>query len=90
MEAKGYDLIRLDWSRPKRGVNVSCYNKCSIGYSYKGSFCNNIERIFTDIYMFKFKPMLLGILYRTFDKSDFVKNINNVFTKAGVLGKQEC
>ena len=38
----------------------------------------------------KSKPILLGILYRPPDKSDFVKHINNVFTETGVLDKQEC
>ena len=37
----------------------------------------------------KFKSILLGILYRPLDKSDFVKHINNVFTETGVLHKQE-
>ena len=36
------------------------------------------------------KPILLGILYRQPDKSDFVEHINNVFTETGVLDKQEC
>ena len=38
----------------------------------------------------KSKPILLGILYRPPDKSDFVKHINNVFTETGVLDKQKC
>ena len=35
----------------------------------------------------KSKPILLGILCRSPDKS---KHINNDFTKTGVLDKQEC
>ena len=34
----------------------------------------------------KSKPILLGILYRPLNKSDFVKHIN-VFTETGVLNK---
>ena len=38
----------------------------------------------------KSKPILLGILYRPPNKSDFVKHTNNVFTETGVLDKKEC
>ena len=88
LEVDGYDLVRLDRSR--RGGGVACYIKSSIAYSYKDSFCSNTESIFVDIFLPKSKPILLGILYRPPDKSDFVKHINNVFTETGVLDKQEC
>ena len=74
----------------ERGGGVACYVKSSIGYSYKDSFCSNTESIFVDIFLPKSKPILLGILYKPPDKSDFVKHINNVFTETGVLDKQEC
>ena len=51
--------------------------------------CSNIESTFVDIYLLKSKPILLGILYRPPDKSDFIKKVN-VFTETGVLDKQEC
>ena len=38
----------------------------------------------------KSKPILLSILYRPPNKSDFVKHINNVFTETGALDRQEC
>ena len=88
LEVDGYDLVRLDRSR--RGGGVACYIKSLIAYSYKESFCSNTESIFVDIFLPKSKPILLGILYRPPDKSDFVKHINNVFTETGVLDKQEC
>ena len=72
------------------GGGVACYIKSSIAYSYKDSFCSNTESIFVDIFFPKSKPILLGILYRPPNKSDFFKHINNVFTKTGVLDKQEC
>ena len=82
-----YDLIRINWSR--RDSGVACYIKVSIAYSYKGSLSSNIESIFIDIYLPKPKPVVLGILCRSPDESDFVKHINNVFTETGVLEKQE-
>ena len=54
LEGDGYDLVRLDRSR--RGGGVACYIKSLIAYSYKNSFCSNI-----DIYLPKCKPILLGI-----------------------------
>ena len=88
IEVNGYDLVRFDWSR--RGGGVACYIKSPIAYNYKDSFCSNTESIFVNIFLTKSKPILLGILYRPPDKSDFVKHINNVFTGTGFLGKQEC
>ena len=38
----------------------------------------------------KFKSILLGILYRASDKSNFAKHSYHVFTETGVLDKQEC
>ena len=57
--------------------------KSSIAYSYKD---RNTGSISADIFLPKSKPILLGILYRLLDKSDFVKH-NNVFTETGVLGE---
>ena len=56
---------------------------------YKDSFCSNTASIFVNIFLSKSKPILLGILYRPSDKSDFVKRINNVFKETGVLDKKE-
>ena len=87
LEVDCYDLVRLDRSR--RGGGAS-YIKSSTEYSYKDSFCSNIESIFGDIFLPKSKPIVLGVLYRPPNQSDFVKHINKVFTETGVLDKQEC
>ena len=88
LEVDGYDLVRLDQSR--RSGGVACYIKSWIAYSYEDSFCSNTESIFLDIFFLpKSKPILLGILYRPPDKSDFVRHIH-VFIEIGVLDKQEC
>ena len=88
LEVDGYDLVRLDRSR--KGGGVASYIKSSIAYSYKNSFYSPTQSIFVDIFLPISEPILLGILYRPPDKSDFVKRINNVFTETGVLDKQEC
>ena len=51
---------------------------------------SNTESILADIFVPKSKPILVGILYRPPNKSEFVKHINNAFTETGVLDKQEC
>ena len=51
---------------------------------------SNIESTFVTMYLPKYELILLGILNRPFNKSDFVKHINNVFTETWVLDKQEC
>ena len=89
LEVVRYDLVRLDWSR--RGGGVACCIKSSIAYSSKDSFCSKTESIFVDIFfLLKSKPILLGILYRPPDESDFVKHIYNVFTETGALDRQQC
>ena len=50
---------------------------------------SNIESTFVAIYLPKSELILPGILCRPFNKSDFVKHINNVFTETWVLDKQE-
>ena len=86
LEVDGYSLVRFDQSR--RSGGDACYIKISIAYSYKDSFCSNTKSIFVDIFLPKSKPILLDILYRPPNKSDFV-NHNNVFTETGLLDKQE-
>ena len=88
LEVDGYDLVRLDWS--KRGGGVACYIKSLIAYSCKDYFCSNTKSIFVDIFLPESKQILLGILYRPPNKSDFVKHINNVSTETVVLDKQDC
>ena len=83
LEVDGYDLVRLD--RLSRGGSVSCYIKSLIVCSYKGSFCSTTDSFFVDIFLTKSKPILLGILYRPRNKSDFIKHISNVSTETGVL-----
>ena len=88
IDIEGYDLLRLDRSR--RGGGVACYVKKTLGYNYRDNFCKNTESIFIDIFLPKTKPILIGILYRPPDKSDFVKNLEETFTNWNILDKQEC
>ena len=80
-EVDGYALVRLDQSR--RGDGVACYIKNSIAYIYKDSFSSNTGSIFVDIFFPKSNPILLSILYRPPNKSDFVKHIKMFSQKLG-------
>ena len=82
-----YDLIRLDCS--KRGGGVACYLGF-LSYNHKTSFCRNIESILIDIFLPKSKPILLGVLYRTPDKSDFIEHLNNSLKESNTCNTREC
>ena len=88
IDIEGYDLLRLDLSR--RGGGVACYVKKSLAYNYRDNFCKNTESIFSDNFLPKTKPILIGILYRPPDKNDFFKNLEETFTNCNILDKQEC
>ena len=70
LEIEGYDLVRYDRSR--RGGGEACFVKNSISYNRKPNFCINTESIFIKILLSKYKPVVIGILYRPPDKYDFV------------------
>ena len=83
-----YDLIRLEGSR--RGGGAACYIRKSLSYNHKTSFCRNIESIFIEIFLSKIKPILVGVLYRPPDKSDFIEYLNNSLKESNIYDTQEC
>ena len=87
-EIEGHNLLRFD--RSWRGGGVACYVNKFLEHNYKHSFCKNTERILTNIFLPKTKPVLVSILYRPPDKNDFVKNLQETFTKCNISEKQEC
>ena len=82
-----YDLIRLDHSR--KGGGVACYIRKSLSYNHKTSFCRNNESIFIDIFSPKSKPILVGVLYRSTDKADFIEHLNNSLKESNISNTQE-
>ena len=69
---ESYDLISLDRSR--KGDGVACFTKYFVAYSYKAKMFLNTESIFTEIYLKKSKPFIVGILYRPPEKSTLLIN----------------
>ena len=61
-EIEGYNLIRLDCSR--KGAGVACFTKYSVVSSQKTNMRLNTGRIFTELYLPKSKPFVVGILYK--------------------------
>ena len=50
----------------------------------------NAESVFTEKYLPKLKPIIVGILYRPPDKIDFVNCICQVFSEYNTLETEEC
>ena len=59
---EGYNLRRLDCSR--KGGEVACFTKHSLVSNQKTNMHLNTERIFTELYLPKSKPFVVGILYK--------------------------
>ena len=67
-QIEGYYLVRFDRSRGGGGGGVVCFVKNSISYNQKPNFCINTENIFMEVFLSKFKPVLIGVLCRPPDK----------------------
>ena len=66
----GYTLERSD--RDRRGGGVACYIRSDLSYNVRNTFSDEIENIFVDIMLPKTKPILVVVIYRPPDKSDFL------------------
>ena len=75
LDIEDYELIRL--SRSRREGGFECYITKSLSYNHKPSFLHNIESIFIDMFLTKSKSILVGVLYRPFDKPNFIQHVNN-------------
>ena len=76
--------------RSRKGGGVACYIRKSQSYNHETSFCRNTESIFIDIFLTKSKPILVGSLYRPFDKLDFIEHLNNSLKESNISNNQEC
>ena len=79
IDIDNYVLIRND--RNRKGGGVACYIRKDINFTQKSVFNNEIENIFIDILLPKTKPFTVGIFYRPPNKSNFLENIADDFTK---------
>ena len=87
LEIEGYGLVKPD--RSWRGGSVACFVKNSILYNRKPNFCINTESIFIEIFLPKFKLVLIDISYKSPDKYDFVNCLQRTFIDTNVIESQE-
>ena len=63
-----HDLLRLD--RFRKGNGVACFIEHPAASSYKPNICLKRESIFTEAYLQKSRPFIVGILYGSPHKID--------------------
>ena len=65
----GYILERSD--RDRKGGGLACYVRNDLSYNVRDTLSDKIENIFVDIIHPKINPILVVVVYRPPDKSDF-------------------
>ena len=76
VKIEGYKILRDD--RNRFGGGVACYIKSDIAYDQREDILEEIENIFLNILLPNTKPILVGIIYKPPDKTDFLEK----FTKS--------
>ena len=87
VEIEGYKIIRAD--RNRNGGGVACYIKSDLSYNIRKDFSAEIENIFFDILLPNSKPILVGIVYRPPDKSDFLSKLTEAIQSTECFDEQE-
>ena len=67
--------------RNRSGGSVACYIRNDIGYLQKHFFPKEVKHIFVEITLPKTKPLVVGIIYRPPNESNFLEIINANFDK---------
>ena len=82
----GYILERSD--RDRKG-GLACYVRSDLPYNVRGTLLDEIENIFVDIMLPKINPILVGVVYRPPDKSDFLKKFYEAVINSTNFDNQE-
>ena len=69
---------------------MAFYLKKTLPYNYKHNFSKNTESIFNNIFLPKGTLIVVGILYRSPDKNNFIKKLEQKITGFSISEKQEC
>ena len=72
-------MIRCDKNR--NGGSVAYFIRSNIGYLQKKNFQKKIENILVEILLPKTKPLIVGTIYRPFNKVNFLKIIKGNFER---------
>ena len=79
IQISNYELLRCD--RNRNGGGVSCCIRSDIGFVQKRFSPRKIKNIFVEILLTKTKPLIVGIIYRPPNQSNFLEIINANFDK---------
>ena len=79
IQISNYELFKCD--RNGNGGGVACYIRSDVGYLQKYFFLVYIENIYVEILLPKTKPLIVGIIYRLPNESNFLEIINANFDK---------
>ena len=71
----GYDIVRQD--RNRHGGGVACYIKNDRAYNIRSNFIHDCENIFVELLLPKSRPIIVGIIYRPPNQSDFLDKITS-------------
>jgi hypothetical protein len=74
IKIEGYEILRMD--RNSFGGGVVCYIKVGTAYDRISDFSDEIENVFLNIFLPKSKPILIGIIYKPPDQTDFVNKFS--------------
>ena len=74
IKIEGYEILRAD--RNSFGGGVVCYIKDGTAYDRISDFSDEIENVFLNIFLPKSKPILIGIIYKPPDQTDFVNKFS--------------
>ena len=85
IEINGYTLERCD--RNSRG-GVACYVRNDIAFNIRENVSEDFENIFLDILLPKRKPILVGVVYRPPDQSDFLDHFTEALSNTHISDKQ--
>ena len=83
IQISNYELLRCD--RNRNGGGVADYIRSDIDYVQKSFFPREIENIFIEILLPKTEPLIVGIIYRPPNQSNFDKLDTNT-KESYVLG----
>ena len=68
---------------------MACYIRCDHSYNVRNTFSNEIENIFVDIMLPKTKPLLVGVVYRPPDKTEFIEQFSEAISNSKDFDSQE-
>ena len=74
-----YDLLRCD--RNRHGGRVGCYIRNDLSYNVKSYFSKDRENIFFELLLPNTKPIVVGIIYRPPNQTNFMEIFNENLSK---------